>query len=96
MRGELVVGGEEVGPDRVRAPLLSVVNPASRVIPPASVLPFHETAQSPTKRLLRYRGDRGVALQHVGALVGESAHRRLWPEILDWLHSVDGPDDGGR
>lgn len=31
---------------------------------------------------LRYGSDHGVALRHVGALVGTRAHRELWPEIL--------------
>ena len=79
----------------MRAPLLSVVNPRSRVIPSASVVPFHDAVPSPRKRLLWYRGDRGVALQHVGGLVGEGAHRRLWPDILDWLHAVERSEDGG-
>jgi polyhydroxyalkanoate synthase len=84
MRGELEIAGERVSPSRVTAPLLTVVNPMSRVIPPASVLPFHDAAASARKRVLRYRGDRGVALQHVGALVGPSAHCELWPEIVAW------------
>lgn len=88
MRGELLVGGERLSPQRLRAPLLAIVNPASRVIPPASVLPFQEASSSDRKRLLWYRGDRGVALQHVGALVGERAHRELWPQIGDWLGDV--------
>ncbi len=32
-------------------------------------------------------GDTGVALQHVGLLVGERAHREVWPEIFRWLHA---------
>jgi polyhydroxyalkanoate synthase len=33
--------------------------------------------------VLEYPGDVGVALQHVGVLVGATAHRELWPRILD-------------
>ena len=94
MRGELVVGGQRVGPERLEAPLLDVVNPHSRVIPPESILPFHDAARSPRKRLLWSRGERGVALQHVAALVGRSAHRDLWPQILDWLHAMAIPEEG--
>jgi polyhydroxyalkanoate synthase subunit PhaC len=54
------------------------------VIPPASVVPVYEAAASADK-LLRYGGDVGVALQHVGVIVGRSAHRDLWPRILDRL-----------
>ena len=85
MRGELVLAGERVSPARVTAPLLTVVNPMSRIIPPASVLPFQDAARSERKRTLWYRGDRGVALQHAGALVGPSAHRELWPQIVAWV-----------
>jgi polyhydroxyalkanoate synthase len=37
--------------------------------------------------VLWYEGDVGVALQHVGMLVGSNAHQALWPEILQWLHA---------
>jgi polyhydroxyalkanoate synthase len=50
------------------------------------MLPFHEAVPSNGSRVLWYEGDMGVALQHVGMLVGESAHRHLWPEIVRWLH----------
>ncbi|MDP9401418.1 MAG: alpha/beta fold hydrolase [Actinomycetota bacterium] len=95
MRGELLVGGERVSPARVRAPLLSVVNPGSRLVPEGSVLPFHEAVSSTEQRVLHYRGERGVALQHVGSLVGEDAHRRLWPELLAWLRDVLARQGGG-
>jgi polyhydroxyalkanoate synthase len=85
MRSELLLGGRRIGPNLVRCPLLAVVNPTSRIIPPQSVVPFHDAAASPRKVLLRYEGDRGVALQHVGVLVGAGAHARLWPEIVNWL-----------
>ena len=35
--------------------------------------------------LVHYEGDVGVNLQHVGVLVGRSAHERIWPQIFDWL-----------
>ncbi|MDQ4005067.1 MAG: alpha/beta hydrolase, partial [Actinomycetota bacterium] len=88
MSGDLVLGGRRIGPEMVDCPLLSVVNPASRVIPPQSVLPFHEAAASGTKTLLEYRGDQGVALQHVGVLVGTRAHATVWPRVVDWLQEV--------
>jgi len=85
MRGTLAMAGETVGPARLTAPVLAVVNPASRVIPPSSVLPFLEASAAPAREVVPYAGDRGVALQHVGALVGEDAHRRVWPAIVAWL-----------
>ena len=82
-RGTLEIAGERVGPATLRAPLTTVYAPRSAVIPPDSVVPVHEAAASPDKLLLEYGGDVGVALQHVGVLVGRTAHRDLWPRILD-------------
>lgn len=84
-RGALTLGGRRARPADLTMPILTVVDPRSAIIPPNSVLPVHEAAPSRRKRLLRYDGDRGVALRHVGVLVGASAHRSLWPEILRWL-----------
>ena len=89
MQGKLAIGGRTVGPRSLAAPLVSVYDPRSKVIPPAAVLPFHEAAASPRKLLLRYEGDIGVNLQHVGVLVGRSAHARLWPAIFDWLDAEE-------
>jgi polyhydroxyalkanoate synthase subunit PhaC len=83
--GTLEIAGERVGPATLRAPLTTVFAPRSAVIPPSSVVPVHEVAAAPDKLLLEYGGDVGVALQHVGVLVGRSAHRDLWPRILDRL-----------
>jgi polyhydroxyalkanoate synthase len=47
--------------------------------------PFYEAAGSSARRMLHYEGDIGVGLQHVGVLVGKSAHERMWPEIFAWL-----------
>jgi polyhydroxyalkanoate synthase len=85
MQGELVINGRTVGPHDLSAPLVSVVDPRSKVIPPAAVVPFHLAASSARKLLLHYDGDIGVNLQHVGVLVGQSAHARIWPAIFAWL-----------
>jgi polyhydroxyalkanoate synthase len=85
MRGTLEVAGRPVGPDTLTVPLLSVVDPRSRAVPPRSIVPFHHAAAAPVKRLLECHGGVGVALQHAGVLVGRNAHQRLWPEILAWL-----------
>jgi polyhydroxyalkanoate synthase len=89
MRGTLVINGRTVGPGALRTPLASVYDPRSKVIPPDAVVPFHEAAASPRKLLLRYEGDIGVNLQHVGVLVGRSAHARIWPALFDWLDGAD-------
>jgi polyhydroxyalkanoate synthase len=89
MRGTLSIGTRQIGPEDLRAPLLNVIDPRSAVIPACSVLPFHDAAASKTKRVLQYEGDVGVNLQHVGVLVGRSAHARIWPAIFEWLETAD-------
>jgi polyhydroxyalkanoate synthase len=85
MRGTLRLGRREARPDRVRAPILAVVDPCSRLVPGASVRPFLDAAGTRDTTLLEYDGDTGVSLQHVGVLVGSAAHQRLWPRILNWI-----------
>jgi polyhydroxyalkanoate synthase len=88
MAGSLRVGTRSATPCGLVMPIVSVVNPRSSIVPPSSVLPFLAGVSSGDRKLLWYEGDKGIALQHVGALVGQIAHRRLWPEILAWLHRI--------
>jgi polyhydroxyalkanoate synthase subunit PhaC len=90
MRGTLEVGGRRARAADVRSPILSVVNSRSDIVPPAAVLPFLNAVATAEKKTLDYLGDVGVALQHVGVLVGPSAHRWLWPEILVWMRGPRG------
>ncbi len=86
IEGTLTVGGQKALPAAVEAPLLSVVDGGSDVVPPSAVLSFHDAMGSTERKVLWYTGDLGVALQHVGVLVGRRAHRHLWPEIIRWIH----------
>jgi polyhydroxyalkanoate synthase len=88
MRGTLSIGGRVAGAASLTMPLLNIVRPESLIIPLATILPLHRAAPSREKKLLRYEGEHGVSLRHVGALVGERAHRALWPEILSWAAHV--------
>lgn len=92
MQGRLAIGARSIGPKDLRTPLISVADPRSKVIPPQAVIPFHDAAASPAKLLLEYGGDVGVNLQHVGVLVGRSAHARIWPAIFDWLETQRAGD----
>lgn len=85
MRGEFAIGHVPLHPGDITAPLFAVYDPASNIIPPESIIEFCHAAGSKNKELLPYSGDVGVALQHVGALVGQSAHRHIWPRIFEWM-----------
>lgn len=81
-RGLLRIGERSATPRGLNMPILAVVDPESPVVPPESTLSALGGADLVT---LEYRGDRGVALRHVGVLVGRSARAVLWPAILDWM-----------
>ena len=84
MRGTLRIEGQTAEPVNVTTPVLAVVDPESDVVPPSSVMPFLDALPDRNWTLLHYDGDIGVALRHVGVLVGRNAHRILWPAILAW------------
>jgi polyhydroxyalkanoate synthase len=94
--GRLMVGGRCAAPASVDAPLLSVLDARCPIAPPRSVLPFHHAVRSAETQLLWYEGDAGVALRHVGMLVGKSAHQYLWPQILHWIHARGKAGPGGE
>ncbi|MCZ7594556.1 MAG: alpha/beta fold hydrolase [Hyphomicrobium sp.] len=87
MRRTLRVGDKPAAARNVTAPVLAVIDPESDVVPPSSVMPFLDVLPGRDKKLLRYEGDTGIALRHVGVLVGRNAHRTLWPEVLAWVNS---------
>jgi polyhydroxyalkanoate synthase len=66
-------------------PILAITDPRSRIIPSVSVEAYRHRTASGDVQLLEYEGDVGVMLQHVGILVGESAHQLLWPRIVAWM-----------
>lgn len=84
LAGRLQIGGRALAPADIVAPLLIVADEGCPVVPPAAILPFCDRVASRDKRVLWYAGDVGVAIRHLGPLLGQSAHARLWPEILSW------------
>ena len=88
MAGTLACGKKIAAAKNVKAPLLVVAEEKCGIVPPASIMPFVETAASREKTVLWYEGDVGVAIQHVGSLVGRNAHTRLWPQILGWTQKI--------
>lgn len=87
MRGTLRVGDKLAAARNVTAPVLAVVDPESDLVPPSALVPFLDVLPGRDGKLLHYGGDTGIALRHVGVLVGRNAHRTLWPDILAWLAS---------
>ncbi len=90
MSSTLEIDGRPVSPLNIRVPILTVADRRSVLVPPEASLSLHDIAGSPANRVLWYEEEPGVALQHVGMLVGRKAHRSLWPGILRWIKERDG------
>jgi len=84
-RGELKIGDKLIGPQTVSVPTLAIVNTADDIAPLDSVKPFIESVATSDTRIIEYPGEIGVALQHLGVLVGQDAHAKVWPEIISWI-----------
>ena len=87
LRGTLAVGGRTAAARAVVTPVLIVADRRCAIVPPAAIRPFAAAAGTPDLRWLWYEGDVGVALQHLGVLIGRHARQRLWPEILRWIEA---------
>jgi polyhydroxyalkanoate synthase subunit PhaC len=88
-RGQLQIGGRIVSPADVVAPAACVIDPRCAIVPPQAMLPALDRFSTQDRVVLRYGGDTGVSLQHVGMLVGRHAHRQLWPQLLAWVRAHD-------
>ena len=86
-RGVLQLGEQTIGPKTLSAPTLAVVNTADAVAPVYSVSPLGEALGPDKFTILTYPGETGVALQHLGILVGREAHAQAWPRIIDWIQA---------
>jgi polyhydroxyalkanoate synthase subunit PhaC len=63
-----------------QTPVAAIVDHTSRLVPPRSAL---DPLTSPA--VFSYEPEVGVGFQHVGPLVGQRAHREIWPRVIDWL-----------
>lgn len=83
-RNELCVLGRPARSDSLaELPVAAIVDHTSRLVPSSSTL---QPLSNP--KVFVYEPEIGVALQHVGALVGRRAHREIWPVVIDWLRNV--------
>jgi polyhydroxyalkanoate synthase subunit PhaC len=87
-KGTLMLGGRPVDPAVLTAmPIIAVVDLESRVVPLASALdPIRPSL------VLYYHREAGVALHHVGSLIGQRAHKQLWPVIAKRIRAWTEPE----
>lgn len=86
-RGTLNVGGKTIGPSDLSVPILAVVNTADTVAPLASLYPIRDVVSSNEFHIIKYPGETGVCLQHLGILVGRQAFAQICPEIVKWINT---------
>lgn len=86
-RGVMKIGDTHVGPSSLSAPTLAIVNIADEIAPLAAIKPFTDDMPADNVRIVEYRGEVGVCLQHLGILVGREARTKIWPDIIAWLKS---------
>jgi polyhydroxyalkanoate synthase len=94
LQGTLQVGARRTAITNVTTPIMAVINPVGRVVPPDSILAGLAAAPAASCEVLEYESDRGPMIQHLGPLAARSAHERLWPKILDWAHQVSCTSPG--
>jgi polyhydroxyalkanoate synthase subunit PhaC len=91
-RNELHLLGRVASSDSLaELPVAAIVDHASRVVPPSSVLGALKNVS-----IFPYEPEVGVALQHVGPLVGRRAHRTIWPKVIAWLRGLHEARIGGE
>ena len=79
MQNRLRVGGEAVDLRRITCPVLNVVGEYDDVVHPQSSLPFLEYVGSADKANLLF------PTGHIGVAVSAAAHKKLWPQVGQWL-----------
>jgi polyhydroxyalkanoate synthase len=82
-QGQLQVGGRTVDLMHIRCPLLNVIGEYDDIVHPTSSLPLPNLVGSrDTQNLLFPTG-------HIGVVVSSSAHKKLWPQVGEWLRARD-------
>src|SRR5215510_2084207 len=84
-QNRLHVGGAVVDLRRITCPVLNVVGEYDDVVHPQSSLPFLECVGSADKANLLF------PTGHVGAVVSTAAHKKLWPQVGQWLRERSAP-----
>jgi len=79
VRGEHAVSGRRVDLSRIHCPLLTVVTDRDVICPPAAAQALNDRSSSVDQSVLAIPGG------HVGAVVGGSAPKELYPKLSAWF-----------
>jgi poly[(R)-3-hydroxyalkanoate] polymerase subunit PhaC len=79
IEGSLMIRGERVDLNRLRANLLTVIAEADHITPPCQTETVMAKVGSTDKTVMRIPGG------HIGIMAGSGASKRTWPQIDAWL-----------
>ncbi len=80
--GQHFVGGRRVDLANIRCPVLTVVTDRDVICPPPAAQALNDLSSACEKGLLVIPGG------HVGAVVGATASRELYPKLAEWFSRV--------
>ena len=63
----------------VKAPFLNIVAQKDDLVTPASSSALNDAVGSKDKSIIEF------PYGHVGLIIGQRAHKELWPKVGDWL-----------
>jgi polyhydroxyalkanoate synthase len=84
-RGLFKVGGQLVDLKKIRCPVLNIIGEHDDVVHPQASLPLTDATGSSDKQTLVFPAG------HLGVIVSNSAHKKLWPQVVTWLKERDRP-----
>ncbi|MCU0491558.1 MAG: alpha/beta fold hydrolase [Chloroflexaceae bacterium] len=79
MEGTLMMRGQPIKLENIRANLLNVIADKDHIVPSCQSVTAMDKVGSPDKELLTMRGG------HIGIMAGSGARKTLWPKINEWL-----------
>src|SRR6266545_7338965 len=79
IEGNLMIRGERVDLNRLRANLLTVIAEGDHITPPCQTETVMSRVGSTDKTVMRIPGG------HIGIMAGSGASKRTWPQIDAWL-----------
>lgn len=83
IRGQMHVGGKRVDLGRIECPTLILCGAGDHLVPPEVSLPL--------KDIVPHCDSIVFPTGHVGLSVSSAAHRKLWPQVCDWLAERSNP-----
>ena len=79
IKNQMRVDGNIVDLKSVKAPFLNVVAQKDDLVPLASSTALNDAVGSKDKSVIEFPSG------HVGLIIGQRAHKDVWPKVGDWL-----------